>query len=339
LSDNTDVRQVIKRLETIASHQGCHGPFDENCYEYPERMSEWCAPCIMGAAHKLLTAQPSEVEHGNDKFDEVTWAELVRLREETRYHVELRITTRCPSCGHQSLFIGKGGHLTCSWLECKEPGVERAIKKLTSHPAPSGWQQRIAAAFEAGFCARPKSRESWVAHETNGSPREWEFSHGGSAHDLMPEAWQAWQNAVDALPPAMSWQQRVQEWMLSCFGQRIAEDRLERCDRFCEEAIELLQALGYDRARLDALVNYVYAREVGEARQEVGGVMVTLAALCTAHDIEVDAAREAELARVWTKVEKIREKQKAKPTGSALPVALPLPRLRWNVAIEGTGRA
>jgi hypothetical protein len=50
-------------------------------------------------------------------------------------------------------------------------------------------------AFEAGFCARPKSRESWVAHETNGAPREWEFSHGGSAHDLMPEAWQAWQNA------------------------------------------------------------------------------------------------------------------------------------------------
>jgi hypothetical protein len=74
-------------------------------------------------------------ERGNDKFDEVTWAELVRLREETRWHVELRITTRCPSCGHQSLFIGKGGHLTCSWLECKEPGLERAIEKLASAPS------------------------------------------------------------------------------------------------------------------------------------------------------------------------------------------------------------
>jgi hypothetical protein len=81
----------------------------------------------------------------NDKFDEETWAELIRLREETRWHVELRITTRCPSCGHQSLFVGKGGHLTCSWLECKEPGLERAIQKLTAHPIASamGEKQKI----------------------------------------------------------------------------------------------------------------------------------------------------------------------------------------------------
>jgi hypothetical protein len=86
-------------------------------------------------------------ERGNDKFDEVTWAELVRLREETRWHVELRITTRCPSCGHQSLFIGKGGHLTCSWLECKEPGLERAIERLKAQPSPA--PDPIAAAVDA----------------------------------------------------------------------------------------------------------------------------------------------------------------------------------------------
>jgi hypothetical protein len=33
------------------------------------------------------------------------------------------------------------------------------------------------------------------------------------------------------------------------------------------------------------------------------------------------AAAEAELARVWTKIDKIRAKQAAKPTGSALPIA------------------
>lgn len=43
---------------------------------------------------------------------------------------DTKITTRCPSCGHQTLFIGDGGHLTCSWLDCTEPGVETAIKKL-----------------------------------------------------------------------------------------------------------------------------------------------------------------------------------------------------------------
>jgi hypothetical protein len=37
----------------------------------------------------------------------------------------------------------------------------------------------------------------------------------------------------------------------------------------------------------------------------------------------MQAAGNAELARVWTKIEKIRAKQAAKPTGSALPIAQP----------------
>lgn len=42
-----------------------------------------------------------------------------------------RIADRCPTCGAQSLFIGSGGWLTCSVIGCKEPGVSRAIKRLT----------------------------------------------------------------------------------------------------------------------------------------------------------------------------------------------------------------
>ncbi len=41
-----------------------------------------------------------------------------------------RITTRCPSCGGQTLFVGKGGHLTCSLIGCKSPGVGSAIEAL-----------------------------------------------------------------------------------------------------------------------------------------------------------------------------------------------------------------
>jgi hypothetical protein len=44
--------------------------------------------------------------------------------------VETRITTPCPSCGGKTLFVGSGGHLTCSWVECPEPVVERAIKLI-----------------------------------------------------------------------------------------------------------------------------------------------------------------------------------------------------------------
>lgn len=120
----------------------------------------------------------------------------------------------------------------------------------------------------------------------------------------------------------VTFQSRVLPWLDKCFGPEIAGDRLERGDRFLEEALELLQATGYPRDRVSALEKYVYERPIGEPSQEVGGVMVTLAAHCLAHDIDMHKAGETELARVWTKVEKIRAKQAAKPTGSALPIAL-----------------
>jgi hypothetical protein len=40
-----------------------------------------------------------------------------------------QIVTRCPTCGGQTLFIGDGGHLTCSWLKCVEPSVAHAIER------------------------------------------------------------------------------------------------------------------------------------------------------------------------------------------------------------------
>ena len=46
-----------------------------------------------------------------------------------------RIVTKCPSCGGRSLFVGVGGHLTCSYLECPEPVVETAIASLTAENA------------------------------------------------------------------------------------------------------------------------------------------------------------------------------------------------------------
>ena len=44
--------------------------------------------------------------------------------------MRIEITTRCPSCRGKTLFIGTGGHLTCSFIGCKEPGVGRAIWAL-----------------------------------------------------------------------------------------------------------------------------------------------------------------------------------------------------------------
>jgi hypothetical protein len=117
-------------------------------------------------------------------------------------------------------------------------------------------------------------------------------------------------------------QARVQPWLMACFGEMIAGDREERNHRFIEEALELVQACGCTASEAHQLVDYVFARPVGEKSQEVGGVMVTLAALCLAQDLDMAAAGETELARIWTKVEQIRAKQAAKPKHSPLPAAV-----------------
>ena len=116
-------------------------------------------------------------------------------------------------------------------------------------------------------------------------------------------------------------QARVQPWMMACFGAAIAADGAERNHRFLEESLELVQACGCTASEAHQLVEYVFGRPVGERAQEVGGVMVTLAALCLAQDLDMHAAGEVELARIWTKVEAIRAKQAAKPKHSPLPAA------------------
>ncbi len=125
--------------------------------------------------------------------------------------------------------------------------------------------------------------------------------------------------AAYGLDETAPFQDRVAPWLLACFGPNIARDRTERSHRFIEEALELVQAAGCTASDAHQLVDYVFDRPVGELQQEVGGVMVTLAALCLAHGAEMHAAGETELARIWTKIDVIRAKQAAKPKHSPLP--------------------
>lgn len=116
-------------------------------------------------------------------------------------------------------------------------------------------------------------------------------------------------------------QQRAKPWLLKCFGEAIAGDREERNHRFLEEALELVQACGCTASEAHQLVDYTFGRPVGEKSQEVGGVMVTLAALCLAQGLDMHAEGETELARINAPdmVLKIRAKQAAKPKHSPLP--------------------
>lgn len=115
--------------------------------------------------------------------------------------------------------------------------------------------------------------------------------------------------------------------MLACFGASISADKVERNHRFLEEAIELVQSLGCTSSEAYQLVDYVYSRPGGTTFQEAGGVMVTLAALCLAQGMDMNAAGDTELARVWGKIDAIRAKQAAKPKHSPLP--LPEMEARW----------
>jgi hypothetical protein len=121
-----------------------------------------------------------------------------------------------------------------------------------------------------------------------------------------------------------SYQRRVGEWAETCFPPKVVYDRLERRDRFVEEALELAQTLpDFTADRAHALVDYVFSRPVGVTEQEVGGAAVTLAALCHAEGIDQQHWAEVELTRISAPevIEKIRAKQAAKPVGSALPMA------------------
>ncbi len=116
-----------------------------------------------------------------------------------------------------------------------------------------------------------------------------------------------------------TYQQRVEQWLEACFPPEVRANRSERTHRFLEEALELAQANGCSRQDALALVDYVFGRPQGDPASEVGGVMVTLASLCSATELNMNEAGDVELARNWERIEAIKAKQRAKPYGSPLP--------------------
>ena len=63
-----------------------------------------------------------------------------------------------------------------------------------------------------------------------------------------------------------SLQTKVGEWIVEAFGDAVASDAVER-NRFLEESLELVQALGCTRIDAHTLVDYVFERPVDEAER------------------------------------------------------------------------
>lgn len=119
-------------------------------------------------------------------------------------------------------------------------------------------------------------------------------------------------------------QVRVRAWAAECFGATLADDSRYRSHRFLEEALELAQAAGVTSAESADLVSYVFRRSIGAVPQEVGSVMITLAAFCQASGLSMELAGEAELERVMAKIAEIREKQKLVPPLAEAETPAPL---------------
>jgi hypothetical protein len=71
----------------------------------------------------------------------------------------------------------------------------------------------------------------------------------------------------------------ILDWAVKAFGP-VAKNRDERAIRFAEEAIEVGQTEGVTKEQMLMLVERVYSRPIGDIRQEIGGAMFTLEALC-----------------------------------------------------------
>lgn len=129
--------------------------------------------------------------------------------------------------------------------------------------------------------------------------------------DRIPEA--GTQVFAGPTEPFSAYQGRVNTWVRSTFGLAHSMNIHLRSHRFLEEALELSQAAQCTRTEAHKIVDYVYDRLMGEPAQEVGGTMVTLSALCTALGVDMRSAAETELANVYPRTDKIRDKDSKKP--------------------------
>ena len=124
-----------------------------------------------------------------------------------------------------------------------------------------------------------------------------------------------------------TFQKRCVHWAIDCFGLKLVQNKRERDLRFAEEAIELIQARrNVSKEELIRLVEYTYSRPPGEVRQEVGGVVTTLAVLVETELVQVTTedgqmesvpldfleAGEAEYERIQGLIPQIRAKNEVK---------------------------
>lgn len=96
-------------------------------------------------------------------------------------------------------------------------------------------------------------------------------------------------------------QEVIALWCRRAFGVEHTTNVEQRAVRLLEEAIELHQAAGGQRAMAHKLIDYIYDREPDSIAREVGGVSVTLLAFCNAAGLSADREEQREIDRILSK--------------------------------------
>ncbi|WP_244133408.1 hypothetical protein [Burkholderia gladioli] len=255
-------------------------------------------------------------DHNDNEMDRASQGAAPQAADERAAWLQRTVLEIADQCGISGEALARLAHIV-------DPRDVALRHKLTT-PIVQILRASQAAAPQAATASEREAFEAWAIGETGGWCPE-ELGRAPApysnlyAEDRLNDAWEAYQAASRP-----TFQSRVQPWMLECFGPTIAADTIERNHRFLEEALELVQSLGCTASEAHQLVDYTFGRPIGEPMQEVGGVMVTLAALCLASELDMHQAGETELARISEPaiVLKIRAKQAAKPKHSPLPQAV-----------------
>lgn len=111
----------------------------------------------------------------------------------------------------------------------------------------------------------------------------------------------------------IQFQSKVWDWGKACFGEIRFNNKATRGYRFIEEALELVQSTGITKGQVQQLVDYVFERPAGVPFQEFGGVALTLCSMASVNHFILEDCATVELQRCWDRIEKIREKENAKP--------------------------
>lgn len=85
-------------------------------------------------------------------------------------------------------------------------------------------------------------------------------------------------------------QKTAYNWTVKAFGPDHANSASQRATRFIEEAIELYQTCGGNRAMLHKLADFVFDKPPGEPVKELGDVGLTLLTVAELHHVSADTA-------------------------------------------------